>query len=291
MIQTNTDIIPALPKVCVIIPCFNDGLYIKESIASVRCQTHKKIEIVVVNDGSTDSETLKVLDSLKNEKDLIVIDSINMGPSHARNLGIKSNNSEYILPLDSDDLIGPTYIEKALNIFKTKPEIGIVYCKAEFIGLKSGPWDLPEFSKEIMAWDNCIFNAGLFRRSDWEKSGGYDESLIYGSEDYDFWLSLLELNRGVYCIPEVLFYYRIKSQSRSTIFATTSLDQKVKMYHKIFLNHQDFFIKNIEYIYRKRLDLEHVIYINHKKLEKLKNNKLFSITYKILKPIAKKMFL
>lgn len=242
--------------VSVIVPCFNDGAYLEETIQSILNQTYSRIEIVVTDDGSTDPASHQYLSDVEKKYKIQVIRSENKGPSAARNLAIKNSKGFYILPLDADDLIKPTYIEKAVKILEEHPEVGLVYCKAETFGVKTGPWDLPIFNMDEFAWDNQIFNAGIYRRQHWEEIGGYDESLIHGSEDYDFWVALIKKNLSPFQLPEVLFSYRIKKVSRSTRFATTSLKHKVETYAKIFANNLDFYEKNLLPFMKRRLFLE-----------------------------------
>lgn len=115
-------------------------------------------------------------------------------------------------------MIDKTYIEKAVKKIEENDNIGIVYCKAKKFGKLNQVWDLPEFSLQEILHGNIIFVTALFRKSDWGTVGGFSEELVYGIEDYDFWLSILELGRDVYQIPEILFYYRIRNNSRNIKF-------------------------------------------------------------------------
>ena len=198
-----------MPKVSIVMPCYNDGKYIKESINSVKKQTYTDWELIIINDGSDDVLTNNILNGIK-ENNIRVINTNQQGPAAARNRGIMEATGTYILPLDSDDIIYSTYIEKAVAIIEADANIGIVYCEAEFFGEKSGKWDLPMYNLGRMLHNNIIFVSALFRKKDWETTGGYNENLKIGIEDYDFWLSIIGLNRKVYRIPEVLFKYRIK---------------------------------------------------------------------------------
>lgn len=94
----------------------------------------------------------------------------------------------------------------------------MVYCHADLFGEQSGPWKLPEYSLEEMLLDNVVFVTAMFRREDWRRVGGYRTTMEHGMEDYDFWLSILELDRQICQLPEVLFHYRIKPVSRTTKF-------------------------------------------------------------------------
>lgn len=232
-----------MKRVSVITPCYNDGQYLEEAILSVRNQTYPNIEIVVIDDGSDDPKTLSVLDSLPN--DIVVLRTHHARPAGARNYGIAKCTGTYILPLDADDRIGPTYIEKAVSILDQNPSCGIVYCEADLFGEKNGKWDLPAYSFESFLLDNIIFVTSLFRKADWEQVGGFNTNMKAGMEDYDFWLSILALGRTVYQIPETLFYYRIKKSSRTSNFQSDYREVQ-RTYQTIYRNHRDFYISNMD---------------------------------------------
>lgn len=257
-----------MKKVSVIMPCFNDGKYIKESIDCVENQTYKNIELIIINDGSTDLETIRILDTIQN-KNIKIINTNKIGPSGARNEGIKYSTGEYILPLDSDDLIDYTYISKAVEIMEKNNNIGIVYCKASFFGEKEGDWDLPEYSINKMLINNIIFVSALFRKDDWQKVGGFDTSFLHGLEDYDFWMSILELGRDVEKIQEVLFRYRIKEISRHKSFENDIKNMK-KTYEKIYFKHKKLYLDNInEYCINLRNVTIDEQFIQKRRIEKL----------------------
>jgi len=228
--------------VSVVIPCYNQGHFIVEALNSIWAQTFTDVETVIVNDGSTDGKTDEVLARL-DRGSVSVIRTENRGLAAARNTGIEAAGGKYILPLDADDTIEPTYIEKAVAALEADTETGIVYCRASLFGAVETEWDLPEYSLERMLLDNIIFCSALFRRDDWLAVGGYDEEMIYGWEDYSFWLSLIERGRKVYCIPERLFNYRVASDS---MVRSREKWQKIKMFKRIYLRHQKLFAEHIE---------------------------------------------
>lgn len=235
-----------MEKISVIMPCYNDGKYIKEAISSIEAQTYPEWEIIVIDDGSDDEETIKIIDSINSPK-IKVYHTNHLRPAGARNYGIEHANGKYILPVDSDDKIDSTYMEKAVKILESNSQIGVVYCEADLFGEKVGKWDLPSYSFEQMLLDNVVFVTALFYRSDWEKVGGFNVNMEAGMEDYDFWLGILELGREIYQIPEILFHYRIKPSSRTTGFQSDYL-QMQKVYRQIYDNHKKFYEKyNEEY--------------------------------------------
>lgn len=231
-----------MSKVSVIIPCFNQGNFLDEVIACLDNQSYDDFEIVIVNDGSTDVETLDVLRRFHHKK-ATVLHTENQGLAAARNNGIIAAKGKYILPLDADDLIEPGYLQKAVTLLDANRDLGIVYCRAQLFGAVYTEWLLPQYSLTEMLKDNVIFCTAMFRKPDWEKVGGYDPGMIYGWEDYDFWLSLIELGREVYQIPEILFSYRVASDS---MVRSKEKWQKVAMFKRIFKRHRKLFTDNIE---------------------------------------------
>jgi glycosyltransferase involved in cell wall biosynthesis len=229
-----------MPKVSVIVPCYNMGKYIDETIESVLKSTFQDFEIVVVNDGSTDEFTNKHLADYHRPKTK-VIHTKNQGLVGARNTAIENSTGEYILPLDSDDMISENYIKEAVEYLDNNPNAGIVYCMAERFGDVTGIWELPEYSVEGMVRQCLIFCSGFFRRKDCEKVGGYSLNMNYNYEDWDFWLKIIELGRDVYKIPEIHFFNRVRQGS---ITNTRDWNGKMKnMNRQIYLNHLELFAK------------------------------------------------
>lgn len=238
--------------VSVIIPCYNQGQYLQEAVDSVLASTYENIEIIVVDDGSTqDVEFLKTFVAEKTK----IIHQENQGLAMSRNNGIKIANGKYILPLDADDKIYPTYIEKAVKAIEDNDKIGIVYCEAEFFGAVTGKWELPEYKfPEILA-GNLIFNTAMYKKADWELCGGYKKEMCHGFEDWEFWLSLIERGAEVYRIPEILFSYRQKALSMSKEFDKNN--NRITMIKQIIKFHPKLYGQNAEKIssqLRKNLD-------------------------------------
>lgn len=229
-----------MTKISVVIPCYNQGKYLNDALESVQQQTSTNFEIIVVNDGSTDEETKEILNNLR-YTNVRVLHTDNQGLSQARNHGIRNADGEYILPLDADDRIGPTYLEKAVKVLEENETIGIVYCLAEKFGAAKGLWELPSYTLNRMLLGNLIFCSAMYRRIDWELAGGYNADMAVGWEDWDFWLSLIELGRDVYRIPEVLFYYRVKEGSMA---ASMDCKNKAEMHHQVMKNHKGLYVEN-----------------------------------------------
>jgi len=234
-----------MPKVSVVIPCYNQGRYLDETLVSVQRQSYEDYEIIIVNDGSNDEYTVEMLhsSSFLNGK---VIHTENQGLPSARNTGIQAALGEYILPLDSDDLLGKEFLRKAVEVLDADGGIGIVSCGLKFFGEINYAPVVPEFSVEKMLINNLLTNASLFRKADWEKVGGYNPNMRYGWEDWDFWLSLLESGVGVHKIPEVLFHYRIR---KGSMLRSMDRDHDLDMYEQLYRNHPALYSNNIRSIF------------------------------------------
>lgn len=239
------------PRVSVIIPCYNHGEFLDETVDSVLAQSFTDFEIIIVNDGSTDPETVRLLTGYQRPK-TTVLHTANGGVSAARNTGIKRARGCYILPLDADDRIESSYLEKAVAILDARPEVGVVYCDEEMFGERQGKWELPEYDPVAELFDNLIHPAAFYRKSDWEKVGGYSPAFVYGWEDWDFWVSMSQLNKKVSKIPEILYYYRVRSVSRDH---SMLLRHKLAMMTLIILRHKRLYLKNGCRLFAKVMDL------------------------------------
>lgn len=197
--------LPANPVVSVIIPFYNQSHTIQDTIDSVKASDYPNVEIVVVNDGSTSPTAKKVFDGLHG---VVKVDKVNGGLSSARNEGIRRCNGEYFLPLDSDDLIHPQYISKAVTALERCQEIGYVTCYTRNFDALDTPYYPVGYVSKLMPFLNTSGKCtNLYRRSVFDKVGGYDECLN-SYEDWEFLIALEAADIEGDVIPEELFYYR-----------------------------------------------------------------------------------
>lgn len=199
------------PLVSVIVPLYNAAPYVRETLESIIASTYRPLEVVVVNDGSTDNSLAVALAVASKHPEIRVISQTNAGVSAARNHAIREAKGEWILPVDADDKISNTYIEHAVAIIAD--DIRVIGCKAAFFGEKQGEWRLPDYSPELLARKNMIPISCLFRKADWQRTGGFSEEDIY-REDWDFWLSMMELGGRYVRLEETGLYYRVTKGSR-----------------------------------------------------------------------------
>ena len=210
-------------KVSIIIPCYNQAPYLAEAIESALNQS-VPCEVIVVNDGSpddTDSVAMKYFDRLSG-----YIKQENRGPSAARNAGIRMAETEWILPLDADDIIDRNYVEQLL---KLDSDIRSCYMKEFGDGDREYRFPL-EPKHEDFKIGNQIHCASMFKKKMWEDIGGFDAhiSRMGSYEDWDFWYRATKKGYNVKVIPEYLLHYR--KHGRSMVDKAISNHDKILDY-------------------------------------------------------------
>ena len=167
------------------------------------------------DDGSTDeTESVAREYCTKDDRFSYLKGNGNHGPSYARNRAIEASGGTYILPLDSDDKIAPELLAKASKILDSFSDVKLVCCQGRCFGnsndiMPERPYELMDFLRR-----NPFFPSTMFRRSDYDLTGGYDEDLKYG-EDWELWINILSRGGKAYRIEEELFYYRQRDNSLS----------------------------------------------------------------------------
>ena len=199
------------PLVSVIVPLYNAAPYIREALESIVASTYRPLEVIVMDDGSTD-DSLRIAQAFaRNHPEVQVLHQPNAGVSAARNHAIQASQGTYILPVDADDKISPTYIEHAVAAMKDR--VRAVGCRAQFFGDRQGEWKLPQYTPQRLAMRNMIPISSLFRQDDWKRVGGFCEQEIY-REDWSFWISIMELGGDYVRLNETGLYYRVVRNSR-----------------------------------------------------------------------------
>ncbi len=202
---------PSKPVVSVVITCYNYERFLTEAVDSVVAQTFRDLEIIIVNDGSTDGSAA-LAERLKKQHEarchFLILHTQNSGqPAAARNTGVAVARGEYILCLDADDKIAPTFLAKTVPVLQAEPEVGVVYSHIRHLGVRNDVYRCGDFQLPVLSRDNVLPYCALYRRSIWESVGGYRLN-IRGYEDWDFWLSACQDGWKGRLINEPLFFYR-----------------------------------------------------------------------------------
>lgn len=273
------------PRISIIVPCYNGEKYLRETLDCLLKQTIDDWECIMVNDGSTDGSLGIMKEYTNMDIRYKYIDKKNEGPSIARNTAIAASSGKYILPLDADDLIAPSYAEIAIAYLEQHEDCKLVYCKAEYFGDKNGSMFLKDYNFRELPFCNQIFCSCIYRRTDFDNTSGYNPNMMNRNEDWDFLLCILNEKDKVFCIPEVMFFYRQHGLTRNN-----SLDELISLSNlQMVVNHPDIYLK-----FKERT----VEWINPMtqyykiELEKLINSRSYKVGHTILKPLRflKNMF-
>jgi glycosyltransferase involved in cell wall biosynthesis len=225
------------PLISVIIPCFNSGQYLQEALDSVAAYAGPEVyEIIIVNDGSTDAATIALLGRLEAEG-YQVLHQVNKGPAAARNTGILASQGEYLLFLDSDNKLRPAFFEVGSRVLRQYPQVGVVHGNAAFFGEEGSPRFRPRpFDIYSIIAHNYVDMCAMVRKTAWEQVGGLDENrLLIGHEDWEFWLSLHTAGWHFYFVDQVLFDYRVGSES--LVAQATHGDKYTRMRQYVYQKH------------------------------------------------------
>jgi glycosyltransferase involved in cell wall biosynthesis len=207
----NNTSVPYQPDVSVVIPSFDDGQFLIEAITSCERVAPKNSELIVVNDGSKQPRTLEILEILR-AAGYFIVDQVNQGLATARNIGIGLACGRYILPLDADNKIRAGFIEDAIRVLDSSPEIGIVYGYRQFFGMRTGLDEVAEFDLDEILTFNYIDACAIFRKQVWADCGGYDQA-VSPLEDWELWISAAEKGWRFHRLPQVTFEYRARPES------------------------------------------------------------------------------
>lgn len=193
--------------VSIVIPCYNPARYLLDAVASAQAQTSKRIETILVDDGTDTLDGREVLQSALRKVDRY-IQQPNRGLAAARNAGFRAATGAYVVPLDSDDLLQPEFVAECLAAIQCHGDAAFVYADYRVFGQKNYVERLEDYNLYDLLDRNTLVYASLIRKQDWELAGGYDESMRFGYEDWEFWLRLGARGRFGHHLPKVLFSYR-----------------------------------------------------------------------------------
>lgn len=206
------------PKVSVLMPAYNSERYIAEAIGSILNQTYRNLELVIVNDASTDS-TLDIIKQFSRNDDRIKYIDLpkNVGTNKAKNIALDNAFGKYIAILDSDDIAIADRLQKQVTYLDTHKDIFLVGGAVKIInefgqetGISRPITDIKKLKISITK-KNCIYHPTVMYRN----SGIRYRDVPYGAEDYDLYLRILSEGKMVENLPDYLCYYRVISTSLS----------------------------------------------------------------------------
>lgn len=247
----------------VVITSYNQGKMISEAVYSVCEGTVLPSRILIVDDGSSDKTSLNILQAIQEDDampvPLEVIYQANGGVSAARNTGIRNTDKPFVLVLDGDDKIMPAYIEKVYDLLRGNEAMVAASSWMNTFGVMDAIICPTGGTISQFLSRNCCPATHMLRREAWVKSGGYDESMRSGFEDWDFFLRMLETAEGasIGIVDEPLIAYRTapaSSNVRSMSKRIELMRYLIRKHHQSYQEHIEDAVLGIETISMTRLN-------------------------------------
>jgi len=209
-----------MPKVSIIIPSYNSAGFVREAVDSALSQTYKNIEIVIVDDGSTDG-TKKILEPYIKSGKIKYIYQANKGLSGARNAGIRNSTGDYVALLDADDIFLPKKIEEQVAYLESHSDCDVSYCDLyhfwdghpdELMKLNYAYYSGRDVFPKLLERSFIAPVTVVFRKNVFEKYGYFDEAIKQYAEDFEFWLRLSYRGANICFLPKILAKLRLRRE-------------------------------------------------------------------------------
>lgn len=230
----------------VVIPYYNLGKTLPDTVKSIKESEYKNYEIIIVNDGSTDQESIEILKEYENDEKIRIVNIDNKGLANARNVGAEAAKGEFLAFIDADDKVDKTFYKKAIDILHQYSNVSYVYSWVQYFEGSTAVW--PTFNIHIpyLLCANMLAAYSVIRKNDFLNFGKNRIEMEYGMEDYDGWVSLAEHGCLGVSIPEKLNLYRVRKDSMSRQF---NKKMRIYLYQTSRNGHEKIFEKYSKEIY------------------------------------------
>lgn len=226
----------------VVIPYYNMGKYVKDTVDSILRSDFPDIEIIIFNDGSTDPASIQALEALGSQEKVRIIHGPNGGLPAARNQGASAAKGEFLAFLDPDDTVQPGYYPWAIKLLRQYENVHFVGTWTRYFGDGKGIW--PGFTPEppfLLIHNMANTSSLVYKRWAFLEKGLNDRAMLFGMEDYDSLISMVSHGYNGVVIPEPLFNYRVRKDSMARQFTRAKIEylyelisHKHKNYYSIF---------------------------------------------------------
>ena len=227
------------PLVTVAVANYNNGAYIRKCLDSLLEQTWQHVEIIVVDDCSTDNSR-QVLQEYQDRVTVILRDSNSGNPAYPHNDAFRSAKGELFMYLDPDDWVEHTYVEEAVRMMQKHPQAGIVYPGISLFGMRESVVPANPYDLDRLILANFIPCCSVYRREIWEETGGYVTN-VKGADDWNMWVAAASL--GYFGVPlnRQLFHYYTKPDG---LYEQNSKPNHEKIVKQVVLNNSDLYPPN-----------------------------------------------
>lgn len=208
------------PLVSIIIPVYNTAAYLTRAIQSILAQTYASMEIILINDGSTDASE-SIIQSLQDPRIRYVKNEQNMGLVYTLNKGVELSTGKYIARMDGDDISLPERIARQVAYMEAHPEVSVLATRVSLINEQDEPigyWEAdqqhttPEQIRAFLPKDNCLAHPSIMARAELLKTYRYRAEQSQ-AEDYDLWLRMASDGKVIHKLPDVFVQHRIVHNS------------------------------------------------------------------------------
>jgi glycosyltransferase involved in cell wall biosynthesis len=203
------------PLVSVIMPFYNGHDHIVDSVKSVLTQTYRNFELIIVNDGSRAPSPKELLAKYDCSQIRFIDHERNKGLAAARNTAYEAVAGEYMVPLDCDDMIAPSFLAETVEVLLKNPDVDAVYTQVRVFGEVNLDW-VPDATMINLMCGLPIPSTVLYRKPVFEKVGGYNTSIKY-VPDVDFWIRALSKGVRLQRVEKPLYHYRKHTNSLSDV--------------------------------------------------------------------------
>lgn len=235
----NAGIVPLAGEkggVTVVIPYYNMGRYIDETLASALASTYERLEVVIVDDGSTERESIRKLEEIEAREParVRVHRQENRGLAEARNAGAAVAGGEYVAFLDADDQYETAFVECAVAVLERYVNVHLVFCWERYFDRSEDIFPGWNLELPYLLAHNLTAPLVVARRDAFLTYGKNRASYQYNFEDYDAWLSMVEAGCGGVCLAQILVRYRIRSDG---LWQGSNRDQHLHLYERLAEHH------------------------------------------------------
>jgi len=227
--------------ISIIIPCFNSGSTIQETLKSIQEQTYINYELILINDGSSDNTERILSDYATGKENISFHSQDNRGQANARNLGLSIAQGEYLVFVDADDKLHPNFLEECVAVFNADSTVNMVYTEMQTFERENKVYNLREFKLEEFLVTNCIPVFCMIRTCHMKSIGGFDETMG-NNEDWECWIRFYKEFRGrVVKINKVLYYYRKRMDEDSISDLSVKNQEIEESFRYVYNKHYEFY--------------------------------------------------
>jgi len=224
----------------VVIPFYNLGQYLPETLVSIQGATYPSVEVVIVNDGSTEERSVAVLREIEKQGRVRIVHTENQGLATARNVGAEAAHGEFVAFVDADDLVEAEFFARAMDVLQRYPNVAFAYSWVRYFGESREIWPTWNVEFPYLLGHNMLTPLVVLRRSAFLNWAHNKPEVEYSLEDYEGWIGLVEAGGIGVSLTCPLVRYRVRSGS---MYRSANRNQFLYLYDVITQHHPEAYRK------------------------------------------------